>query len=61
VIEVLAAAGVKVVAINATTTTEELAAYATNPAYSSWSAPEPGGTLEMPVVFSSNTTTAFSN
>jgi hypothetical protein len=53
------AAGIKIAAINATTTTEELAAYVTSPAYSSWSAPEPAP--EAPVVFSSNgTTTAFS-
>jgi hypothetical protein len=48
-------AGTKVAAINATTTTEELAAYVTSPTYSSWSAPEPN--VEAPVVFSSNTTT----
>ena len=47
-------AGTKVAAINATTTTAELAAYITSAAYSSWSAPEP----EAPVVFSSNTTTS---
>jgi hypothetical protein len=53
------AAGTKVAAINATTTTEELAAYVTSPAYSSWSALKPE--TEAPVVFSSNgTTTAFS-
>ena len=53
------AAGTKIAAINATTTTEELAAYVTSPAYSSWSAPEPAP--EVPVVFSSNgTTSAFS-
>jgi len=52
-------AGTKVAAINATTTTEELANYVTSPAHSSWSAPEPEP--EAPVVFSSNsTTTAFS-
>lgn len=34
-------AGTKVAAINATATTDELAAYITSPAYSSWSAPEP--------------------
>ena len=55
------AAGTKVAAINATTTTEELAAYVTSPAYSSWSAPEPAPEVEAPVTFSSNgTTTAFS-
>lgn len=53
------AAGIKVAAINATTTTEELAAYVTSPAYSSWSAPEPAP--EAPLTFPSNgTTTAFS-
>jgi hypothetical protein len=53
------AAGTKIVAINATATTAELAAYITSAAYSSWSAPEPEP--EAPVVFSSNsTTTAFS-
>ena len=53
------AAGTKIAAINATTTTAELAAYITSAAYSSWSAPEPEP--EAPVVFSSNsTTTAFS-
>ena len=52
------AAGTKVAAINATTTTEELAAYITSAAYSSWSAPEPAP--EVSVTFSSNgTTTAF--
>jgi hypothetical protein len=51
------AAGTKVAAINATTTTEELAAYITSPTYSSWSAPEPALEVEAPVVFSSNTTT----
>jgi hypothetical protein len=51
------AAGTKVAAINATTTTAELAAYVTSPAYSSWSAPEPALEVEAPVVFSSNTTT----
>ena len=55
------AAGTKVAAINATTTTEELAAYITSAAYSSWSAPEPAPEVEAPVTFSSNgTTTAFS-
>jgi len=49
-------AGTKVAAINATTTTAELAAYITSAAYSSWSAPEPEP--EAPVVFSSNTTTS---
>jgi hypothetical protein len=48
------AAGTKIAAINATTTTAELAAYITSAAYSSWSAPE----AEAPVVFSSNTTTS---
>jgi len=48
------AAGTKIAAINATATTAELAAYITSAAYSSWSAPEP----EVPVVFSSNTTTS---
>ena len=48
------AAGTKIAAINATTTTAELAAYITSAAYSSWSAPED----EAPVVFSSNTTTS---
>lgn len=53
-------AGTKVAAINATTTTEELAAYITSAAYSSWSAPEPAPDAEAPVTFSSNgTTTAF--
>ena len=53
------AAGTKIAAINATTTTAELAAYITSAAYSSWSAPEPKP--EAPVMFSSNsTTTAFS-
>jgi len=53
------AAGTKIAAINATTTTAELAAYITSAAYSSWSAPDPEP--EAPVVFSSNsTTTAFS-
>jgi hypothetical protein len=51
------AAGTKVAAINATTTTAELAAYVTSPAYSSWSAPEPAPEVKAPVVFSSNTTT----
>ena len=51
------AAGTKVAAINATTTTEELAAYITSPAYSSWSALEPAPDAEAPVTFSSNTTT----
>jgi hypothetical protein len=50
------AAGTKIAAINATTTTAELAAYITSAAYSSWSAPEPEP--EAPVVFSSNTTTS---
>jgi hypothetical protein len=55
------AAGTKIAAINATTTTEKLAAYVTSPAYSSWSAPEPEVVAEAPVTFSSNgTTTAFS-
>jgi hypothetical protein len=55
------AAGTKIAAINATTTTEELAAYVTSPAYSSWSAPELAPEVEAPVTFSSNgTTTAFS-
>jgi hypothetical protein len=55
------AAGTKVAAINATTTIEELAAYVTSPAYSSWSAPELAPEVEAPVTFSSNgTTTAFS-
>ena len=55
------AAGTKVAAINATTTTEELAAYITSAAYSSWSAPAPAPEVEAPVTFSSNTTTtAFS-
>jgi hypothetical protein len=55
------AAGTKIAAINATTTTEELAAYVTSPAYSSWSAPGPEVVAEAPVTFSSNgTTTAFS-
>ena len=53
------AAGTKIAAINATTTTAELAAYITSAAYPSWSAPEPEP--EAPVVFSPNsTTTAFS-
>ena len=53
------AAGTKIAAINATTTTAELAAYITSAAYSSWSAAQPEP--EAPVVFSSNsTTTAFS-
>lgn len=55
------AAGTKVAAITATTTTEELAAYITSAAYSSWSAPAPAPEVEAPVTFSSNgTTTAFS-
>ena len=54
------AAGTKVAAINATTTTAELAAYITSAAYSSWSAPAPAPEVEAPVTFSSNgTTTAF--
>jgi len=48
------AAGAKIATINATITTDELAAYITSAAYSSWSAPE----AEAPVVFSSNTTTS---
>ena len=51
------AAGTKVAAINATTTTAELAAYITSAAYSSWSAPAPAPEVEAPVTFSSNGTT----
>ena len=51
------AAGIRIAAINATTTTEELAAYITSAGYSDWSAPQ----AEPPMVFSSGvTTTAFS-
>jgi len=51
------AAGIRIAAINATTTTEELAAYITSAGYSDWSVPQP----ESPMVFSPGvTTTAFS-
>lgn len=58
--EIRQLSGVKVTAIKATTTTEELAAYVTGPEYSQWE-PQPEPPLADTIAFSGGATTAMAS
>lgn len=58
--EIRQLSGVKVTAIRATTTTEELAAYVTGPEYSQWE-PQPEPPLADTIAFSSGATSAMAS